>query len=194
MRAVVILGCSLKVIDNSYQAGSILISRLERALQLYQENETIFVVSGGVGRKPISEAEVMKQWLINRNIPSDIIICEDKSLNTMENIIFTKFVIDWCNDWCCKATYDGYISEDISLTPITDVTIVTSEFHVPRTERWARAIMTAFRLDFVSSTTPPTKLQQRLRNEQLIDVERLLEAAVRKDWSTIWRERSCPFF
>ena len=39
------------------------------------------------------EADVMSQWLQNRGISSDTIICEKQSMSTIENAVFTEKII-----------------------------------------------------------------------------------------------------
>lgn len=65
--------------------------RLEKACEYLDENpDTVVVVSGGQGRgEDLSEAQCMKNYLIEYGISEDRIIMEDKSTNTAENIEFS---------------------------------------------------------------------------------------------------------
>lgn len=57
-------------------------------------NATI-IVSGGQGAgEEDSEANVMKQYLINHGVNENQIITEDKSTNTVENLTFSKQIMD----------------------------------------------------------------------------------------------------
>lgn len=70
--------------------------RLEAAYELYlKQPDTMIVVSGGKGTsEKNSEAYYMKQYLIEKGIPSSSIIKEDKSTNTNENFKFSKKILD----------------------------------------------------------------------------------------------------
>ena len=58
----------------------------------------IFVASGGKGEdESISEAEAMKKYLLNNSINEKNIIVEDKSINTFQNMKFSKEKIDRIN-------------------------------------------------------------------------------------------------
>ena len=57
--------------------------------------DILFVVSGGKGNdEVISEAQAMKNYLIEQGIKKDNILIEDKSSNTFENIKFSNKLIN----------------------------------------------------------------------------------------------------
>lgn len=66
--------------------------RIDAAADYMLDNrETIAVVSGGQGKDEVrTEAEVMKQGLLDRGIEEERIIMEDQSTTTLENIAFSK--------------------------------------------------------------------------------------------------------
>lgn len=66
--------------------------RIDRAADYLKLNgSTVAIVSGGRGPgEDISEAEAMKQGLINQGIEEGRIIMEDESTSTSENIAFSK--------------------------------------------------------------------------------------------------------
>lgn len=70
--------------------------RLDAALELLNAYpDSICVVSGGQGsNEPITEAESMYRYLIEHGIESERIYKEDKSSSTIENIEFTKKLIN----------------------------------------------------------------------------------------------------
>ncbi len=74
--------------------------RLDAAYEIYTEHpESVFVVSGGQGPdENNSEAYYMEQYLIEKGVPSEQIICEDQSLNTFENIKNSKQIMDSFSD------------------------------------------------------------------------------------------------
>jgi len=94
--------------------------RLDRAIQYLNENpQTIVIVSGGQGPdEPISEAEGMAGYLAAAGVDPERIYQEDESTNTYENLKFSKDMVDKEND---------------------EIVLVTSNYHVFRAEKLARA-------------------------------------------------------
>ena len=91
---ILILGCQIKK-DGSLT--KLLKARVDRAIDFskMQKEKTgkdiVFVPSGGKGNDEIiSEAQAMKNYLIEQGIKEDNIIIEDKSKNTFENIKFSN--------------------------------------------------------------------------------------------------------
>ena len=70
--------------------------RLDRCLEYLQHNpDAWIVVSGGQGRGEIMpESEAMKRYLVSKGVDSDRIIKEDQSLNTRENMLYSKKLMD----------------------------------------------------------------------------------------------------
>lgn len=116
--AVLVLGCGIRGEDLSLT----LQKRLETAYNYYQRNPGVrVVVSGGQGpRESIPEAVAMQRYLISRGIPEDQIICEDRSLSTYENMVYSKQILD------------TYFKGEYRIA------VVTSDFHTYRAERFAR--------------------------------------------------------
>lgn len=89
---VVILGCQVR-----NGGPSLMLSRrLKAAYGYLTEHEDVkAVVSGGKGDdEDISEARCMKDWLVANGIAPERIYMEDKSVNTEENLRFSKRIID----------------------------------------------------------------------------------------------------
>ncbi len=62
--------------------------RIECAVRLADPSPGFyFIVTGGMGRFPPSEAEVMRDELIRRGIPASQILADDRSRNTRESIL-----------------------------------------------------------------------------------------------------------
>lgn len=58
-------------------------SRLEKAIELYQQGYFPYlIVSGGIGKEGFDEAVVMKDYLVNHGIPEAKIILDNKGTNT----------------------------------------------------------------------------------------------------------------
>lgn len=114
---LVVLGCQIKANEPSLM----LKRRLNAAYDYLIEHEDVsVVVSGGQGSDEItSEADVMRNYLLSKGISSDRIYMEDKSVNTQENIRFSKKIIE--DEGLCS-----------------DITIVTDGFHQLRGDIFAR--------------------------------------------------------
>lgn len=72
---------------------SMIPNRVERAISLYEKGQiNRILVSGGIGYlntdRKNSEANKLKNYLLNKGIPEKDILVEDKSRNTHENIKF----------------------------------------------------------------------------------------------------------
>ena len=95
---IIILGCAIRK-DGS--PTPILRGRIDRALQFEREQyeksgkHAKFVPSGGQGGdEVVSEAESMKRYLIEQGVPENQILKEDKSVNTCQDMEFSKKVIE----------------------------------------------------------------------------------------------------
>lgn len=111
---VIVLGSRL----NGNTPSQLLKYRLDAAFTYHQSfPNAMIIVSGGQGNgEDISEAKAMKEYLIEKGINEDLIIEEDKSTNTNENIIYSKRIID-------SLTKNDY-----------KVMIITNGFHCYRTK------------------------------------------------------------
>lgn len=89
---VVVLGCQVR----GESPSKMLRRRLDAAKELLDEYPDVkCVVSGGQGRDEImTEAECMKDYLVQSGISEDRIIMEDKSTTTFENLKFTLEKLD----------------------------------------------------------------------------------------------------
>lgn len=89
---LIVLGCGI------WPDGSPTLSlslRLDRAIEYYKENPHVnIIVSGGQGpTEPFPEAQAMESYLLDRGIPKEKIIIEDKSTSTRENFEFSRKLI-----------------------------------------------------------------------------------------------------
>lgn len=94
---------------------------LIRSVDYLKANKnTIAIVSGGKGPgEDISEAQAMRQELINQGIEEARIIMEDKSTTTIENIAYSK---------------------DLIPNPTATGLIVTNDFHIYRAVEMAKSV------------------------------------------------------
>lgn len=91
---IVIHGCGL--IDGE-RVSRLLANRVDKAVKLYRRNQksAYLVPSGGKGGdEKISEAQAMKNYLLEKGIPEDRILMEDQSTTTEENLRYSKKLID----------------------------------------------------------------------------------------------------
>lgn len=94
---IVVLGAGLK----GDKVTPLLAGRLKRGIAFYRKQEDllytppVFVVSGGKGSDEIiSEAAAMRNYLLEQDIPDAQIRMEDQSVNTLENMAFSKKIMD----------------------------------------------------------------------------------------------------
>ena len=113
---IVVLGAQLKTTGPS----RVLQYRLDTAYEyLTAHPDTKAIVSGGQGsNEPASEAQGMYDYLVKRGIEPDRIVLEDKSVNTEQNIRFSK----------------EFLQADAD-----KVGIVSNNFHVFRAVKLAKA-------------------------------------------------------
>ena len=70
--------------------------RLDKSFWLYLEGYVPkILVSGGLGSgKPISEADAMKQYLLEKGVPNEAILSEDQSHDTFQNLTNSKRIME----------------------------------------------------------------------------------------------------
>ena len=120
---LIILGCA---IQKDGTPTPLLAKRIDRAIDFYkkQKSETgkelLFITSGGKGDdETLSESASMKHYLIEHGIPEERIIEENKSVDTYQNMQFSKEKID-------------------AIDPNGKIAFSTSDFHVFRSGIFAR--------------------------------------------------------
>ena len=96
--AIIILGCQIK---KDGTLTNLLKARVDRAIEFAKmqkeksNKDIVFVTSGGKGvDEVISEAQAMKNYLLQQGIAEDKILIDDNSTNTYENIKFSYNVIN----------------------------------------------------------------------------------------------------
>lgn len=91
-KTVIVLGCRVKGLVPT----KALMSRCLKAYEYLSENKnSICILSGGQGQDElISEAECMKNILIEKGIDEKRIYIENKSTSTQENLKFSKEIIE----------------------------------------------------------------------------------------------------
>ena len=91
---IIILGCGIR---RDGTPSPLLRGRIDRALAFAEKQkaetgkEPVFVTSGGQGPDEVcSESAAMKRYLLERGIPEERILEEDRSTDTLENMKFSK--------------------------------------------------------------------------------------------------------
>ena len=101
------------------EPNTVLHARLEKALERYREDPIPIVCCGAQGPdEPMPEGEAMKAWLIRQGVPEEMVSAETASVNTYENI---RNAMPLLPEGARRAL------------------IVTSDYHIPRSLRIARA-------------------------------------------------------
>ncbi|WDZ79644.1 ElyC/SanA/YdcF family protein (plasmid) [Ensifer adhaerens] len=84
---VVVVALGYALADDG-TAQQTLLDRLEATLKAAEANPTALVmVSGGVPKNGVTEGDVMSKWLVDKGVSRDRIIIEDKSKDTIGNVI-----------------------------------------------------------------------------------------------------------
>ena len=118
---VIIHGAGL--LDGS-RVSKLLRDRLDKAVEVYRQDPSPpwLIPSGGQGPdETVPEAEAMKGYLLTQGIPEKDILPESESTTTMENLLFSKRILD-------------------SREGRKYTALVTSNYHVYRALRCARDI------------------------------------------------------
>ena len=88
-QTIIILGAGLF----GDKVPPLLAQRLDKGLAIYERfnRKPVIIVSGGQGEDEwISEAEAMAGYLIDKGVPADSILLENRSRTTFENLTFSK--------------------------------------------------------------------------------------------------------
>lgn len=121
----------------------LLAGRIDKALELWnkQHQQGKFVASGGQGAdEVVSEAQAMRDYLLEKGVPADAILMEDKSTTTWENLKNSIAVIraDRATSGGTDAASNDVTASD-SAGACGDFTtaVVSSDFHVFRCAEYA---------------------------------------------------------
>lgn len=89
---LVVLGAGL----DGKRVTPLLASRVDKAIKLYKKNPKIkLIMTGGQGEdEVVAEASAMAVYAIEKGVPQEAIILEDKATNTEENILFSHAMMD----------------------------------------------------------------------------------------------------
>lgn len=114
----------------------LLAGRIDKALELWnkQHQHGKFVVSGGQGAdEVVSEAQAMRDYLLEKGVSADAILMEDKSTTTWENLRYSLAIINADRATDVDATSSAVVASSDDFT----TAVVTSDFHVFRCAEYA---------------------------------------------------------
>ncbi len=122
---IIILGCGIR---KDGAPTPLLRGRIDRAVSFYEKQkaevgkELVFITSGGKGPdEVVPESASMKRYLIDRGIPEERIIEEDRSTSTYENMKNSKEII-------------------MKIDPGAKIAFSTTNYHVFRSGLFARRV------------------------------------------------------
>ncbi|OYD07475.1 YdcF family protein [Paludifilum halophilum] len=126
-QAIIVLGAAIK----GEKPGPALKERLDYAYRLYSRGlAPVIICSGGSIKHRISEAEVMKQNLVEKGVPPDSILLEDRSTNTVQNIANTMKILkqhQW--DDVYLVTHDYHMYRALFCARRYPVQVTPAPFH-----------------------------------------------------------------
>ncbi|USQ69024.1 YdcF family protein [Companilactobacillus allii] len=107
------------------RVSPVLQDRLDMTIAAYHRlgDYPMIIVSGGRNfRPPLIEDNLMKDYLVEHGIPTSKILLENRSTNTIQKLEYSSILL----------------KEDWNGENVPRVTIITSEFHIPRTMRYLK--------------------------------------------------------
>jgi len=149
---IIINGCGLI----NGKAPPLLASRVDKAIEFYNKQKQVshapkLIMSGGQGSdEPISEARAMMEYALLKGVSEDDIILEEKSETTLQNMKFSKEIMD-NNEAADEKPYRSIFS--------------TSNYHLLRTGMYARAA--GLRINGIGSKTALYYLPNALIREYI---------------------------
>ncbi|MGX6397342.1 YdcF family protein [Rothia kristinae] len=117
--AIIVLGAGLK----GEEPTPLLAGRLDRGLEVYHRETArgrapVMIPSGGQGPdEVIPEGEAMRRYLADRGVPAEHLRPETRSTTTLENLLFSRELLD---------------------DPARPVVVATSDYHVYRAAMFLR--------------------------------------------------------
>ena len=119
---IIVLGCWFK---EDGTLPPLLRGRADRAIDFWRKQkeatgkEAWLIPSGGQGPdEPMPEAEAIRRYMVDRGIPAEKILTEDRSKNTLQNMAFARELI-------------------LAKDPEGQVAFATTNYHVFRSGVWA---------------------------------------------------------
>jgi len=140
---MIVLGCQVK----PWGPSILLQDRLNEALDYLKTHpEMTVVVSGGQGPdEPMTEAQAMYEYLVEKGFPAEQILLEDESHNTVQNLMYTMELL----------ANEGY---DVT----EEMVVVSNGFHLTRVRMlWERVCGGDYNLSTLAA--PSSHIPSRLK-------------------------------
>lgn len=183
MKAIVVLGTKIEKIPftGRYGPSRMLQMRLDKTYEVFlteNQSRTIIIVSGGSPHGiPVTEADVMKDYLVSRGIPSCKIFKENESNNTVQNCQYTYLLLKLLYEK--RLTFQeltpnfqcNYYGAELwgEIPPFDKLCVITSDFHLPRSKLiFERFNNDNLQLSFVPAPTPEDIAPAYIENEKRI--------------------------
>ena len=97
------------------------------------------MLSGGKGEgEDISEAEAMYDYLQYNGIPESQPLLEEQSVNTVQNIVFSKKVIDYQEKYKAMEARESLLDSYKERSDSVKIAVLTSNYHVFQAKSIAR--------------------------------------------------------
>lgn len=122
---IIVLGSGL---INGHKVPPLLASRIDKGMHLFRRFHSVkhpvkIIFTGGQGSdEQLAEGRAMADYALAKGLPEEQIIVEDKAVNTYENLLFSKQLIE-------KEAAEPY-----------DTIVVTNNYHVFRALLWAKIV------------------------------------------------------
>lgn len=142
-KVMIILGCQVK----SWGPSILLQDRLDTALAYWEDHPDITIVtSGGQGPdEPMSEAQAMRDYLVEHGVPAEQVLMEANSHNTIQNLSYSLNLLK----------EEGYDTHQ-------DIMVVSNGFHLARARMlWGRIMGDTDHLSTLAA--PSSHLPSRLK-------------------------------
>ncbi|MCK8624975.1 YdcF family protein [Apilactobacillus xinyiensis] len=95
---IIVLGSGL---INGNQVSPLLAARINKGINFMQQQiqsgqkAPVLICSGGQGKdETISEGTAMREYALNKGVPENLVMAETKSKNTLQNMQFSKKIIE----------------------------------------------------------------------------------------------------
>lgn len=116
--AFIVLGHALTA---NGELSATLLARLVNTLSIYDQFPLSTLIVSGFGppnKNPehCSEAFLMQQWLLKNGIPREFIVPEDKSIDTVQNVLYsTRLLVDLGCDTATVVTSQSHLTRAVTL-------------------------------------------------------------------------------
>jgi len=127
--------------------------RIERALEIFKDEKIVYLVCGGnysiykdASGCPYKEGEFMKNYLLDRGISEEMILCDEESENTAENLRNACAILD-------------------KYHKVGPIGVISAGFHMARVKYLAEKLQLPYELVFIPAYGKNTRKDNWFLNE-----------------------------